>query len=86
MKWLYKQVFCLEKVIAQDLQLMGQFYKKLLFSLIFYMHGSLRGDNLWKDNSLAASAAGKLFWKWHLQNTISFHFYLFVFREVVILG
>lgn len=60
MKWLYKQVFCLEKVIAQDLQLMGQFYKKLLFSPIFFMHSSLRGDDLWKDNSLVASAAGKL--------------------------
>lgn len=61
MKWLYKQVFCLEKVIAQDLRLMGQFYKKLLFSLIFFMHGGLKGDNLSKDNSVVASAAGKLF-------------------------
>lgn len=35
---------------------------KILFSLIFFMHSSLRGDNLSKDNSpVAAAATGKLF-------------------------
>lgn len=48
-------------MIAQDLQLMGQLYKKLLFSLIFFRHSRLRGDNLSKDNSVVASADGKFF-------------------------
>jgi len=39
---------------------MGKFYKKLQFSMIFFTDSSLRGDNLSKDYSLVASAAGKL--------------------------
>lgn len=34
---------------------------KILFSLIFFMHSSLKGDNLSKDNSLVAADAGELF-------------------------
>lgn len=61
MEWVQNQAFCLEKVTAQDPQLMGQLYKKLLFRLIFFMHSSLRGDNLSKGISLVVSAVRKLF-------------------------
>lgn len=61
---------------------MGQFYKKLLFILIFFMCSGLRGHNLSKDNSLVASAAGKLL-KVTPVTTISFHFYLFDFRKLI---
>lgn len=46
------------------------------------MCSGLRGHDTSKDNSLVASAAGKLL-KVTPVSTISFHFYLFDFRKLI---